>query len=48
MGKMLKDKIKICKHHWILETPNGKYAKAFCKKCKIKRNDFENAWGRLF
>ena len=48
MGKILKAKIKICNHHWILESPNGKYAKGFCKKCKTKREDFLNGWNRLF
>ena len=23
-----------CLHYWVLETPNGKYARGICKKCK--------------
>ena len=30
-----------CRHHWIVETPNGPVSKGVCKLCGEKR-DFEN------
>ena len=30
-----------CRHHWIIETPNGPVSKGICKLCGEKR-DFEN------
>ena len=28
--------ISNCKHHYLIETPNGSWALAICKKCKMK------------
>ena len=30
-----------CRHHWIIETPNGPFSRGFCKLCGETR-DFEN------
>jgi hypothetical protein len=30
-----------CRHHWIIETPNGPVSKGVCKLCGEER-DFEN------
>ena len=44
------DNIEECTHHWVLETPNGSWAEATCKKCG-SRAKFPNAqydlWNKL-
>ena len=35
-----------CIHHWILETPNGQYAKGKCKKCNLI-GEFRNAFEEI-
>jgi hypothetical protein len=32
-----------CKHHWLLETPNGPTARGVCKYCG-ENKDFYNTW----
>ncbi len=32
-----------CKHHWLLETPNGPVVRGVCKYCSESR-DFYNTW----
>ena len=29
-------------HHWVLDSPNGKYASGKCKKCKKTYEHFSN------
>jgi len=26
-----------CIHHWVIETPNGKYSKGVCSKCSTNK-----------
>ena len=26
-----------CTHHWIIETPSGRFSKGICNKCKINK-----------
>ena len=37
-----------CRHHWRLETPNGPFSLAQCKRCKkyeaFKNSDLPNTW----
>lgn len=32
-----------CRHHWIIETPNGPFSRGVCKLCGEER-DFENLY----
>ncbi|MCK9518959.1 MAG: hypothetical protein M0R74_08055 [Dehalococcoidia bacterium] len=27
----------ICRHHWVIETPNGSHSGGYCKRCGAKR-----------
>ena len=31
-----------CRHHWIIETPNGETSNGKCKKCGLERSNFRN------
>lgn len=33
---------RICRHHWIIETPNGATSRGFCRRCGASRR-FPNA-----
>jgi hypothetical protein len=35
-------KVKECKHHWDIESPNGPYAHGVCRCCGAER-DFDNS-----
>ncbi len=32
----------ICRHHWVIETPNGAVSGGRCKRCGVKR-EFRNS-----
>lgn len=32
----------VCRHHWVIETPNGARSHGFCKRCGTER-DFRNS-----
>lgn len=32
----------VCRHHWVIETPNGAVSAGFCKRCGATR-EFKNA-----
>lgn len=32
----------VCRHHWVIETPNGAVSTGHCKRCGIDR-DFRNS-----
>ena len=37
-----KSKQKKCKHHYVIDAPNGKYSKGVCRLCK-KTHFFKNS-----
>ncbi len=32
----------ICRHHWVIETPNGSHSGGYCKRCGAQRS-FRNS-----
>lgn len=32
----------VCRHHWVIETPNGSLSSGFCKRCGIQK-EFRNS-----
>jgi hypothetical protein len=32
----------MCRHHWVIETPNGALSSGRCKRCGVQR-DFRNS-----
>ena len=32
----------VCRHHWVIETPNGSLSHGFCKACGVERS-FRNS-----
>ena len=33
----------LCKHHWMIDSPNGPTSNGVCKKCGDTRDDFHNS-----
>lgn len=32
----------VCRHHWVIETPNGSVSQGHCKRCGLER-EFRNS-----
>lgn len=46
LGQVTVDHAPVCRHHWIIETPNGPESEGTCRKCGQTRM-FSN-WDERF
>ncbi len=42
MEEKQRHSVKVCRHHWIIETPNGATSQGTCKRCGMTKQ-FPNA-----